>query len=178
MAPPKELPPKLLALIKALQTDASSVICPACDKKGFWDNAKKKADGVFKPTSPDYVCRNKECKGSDPVKDPKPYAVWLPKRVTSDEASGDLPGDPASDHNRPAVVLADAPETEETDPRTEARRRNYAAYKALWRDCAEFQRAVCEQGDPMERIPFDAASINAMAAAVAIGWDKLGLAVR
>ena len=62
-----------------------------------------------------------------------------PKRLTHAEASGDLPGDPASDHNRPAVVVADAPEPDETDPRKETRRKLLTAYESLWERCAAFQ---------------------------------------
>lgn len=35
--------------------------CPACGSE-MWDNRPKKASGVFKPTAPDFKCKNPDCK--------------------------------------------------------------------------------------------------------------------
>lgn len=43
--------------------------CPICHG-GMWDNRPKKADGTFSPTSPDFKCKNKDCKG----------IIWPPKK--------------------------------------------------------------------------------------------------
>ena len=36
------------------------MICPRCDSE-VWDNRPKKASGQFKPNSPDFTCKDKEC---------------------------------------------------------------------------------------------------------------------
>jgi len=37
------------------------MICPKC-KSEMWDNREKKKTGEFKSNSPDYACRNENCK--------------------------------------------------------------------------------------------------------------------
>lgn len=53
---------------------------PKCDKCGgaMWDNRAKKASGEFKDSSPDFSCKDKQCK----------HAVWLKDEPTAaDEAA-------------------------------------------------------------------------------------------
>ena len=181
--------PAHLALLEALLSDPARATCPICGKDGFWDNR----EGKKNPKSPDFKCKNKDCVGATPMKAKQPYAVWIPdgftpaaqpsKRLTHAEAAGDLPGDPASAYGEPPAA---PPSDEEPDPRHESRHTFLAAYEALWRRCAAFQREVCqpvqtadqETGEVRERIPYDAASINAMASTIAIQWDRLGVAPR
>jgi hypothetical protein len=42
--------------------------CPICGGE-MWDNRPKKASGEFKPTAPDFKCKDKECDGK----------IWPPK---------------------------------------------------------------------------------------------------
>ena len=46
-----------------------STACPKCGGP-MWDNREKKATGKFKPTSPDFSCKDKECGG----------AIWPEKK--------------------------------------------------------------------------------------------------
>jgi hypothetical protein len=48
---------------KKASTDAVPP-CPTCGGL-MWDNREKKASGEYKPKSPDFTCRNKECKNAD-----------------------------------------------------------------------------------------------------------------
>ena len=75
MAPPKAINPKLAAILHALIENPATVVCPACGATGFWDNRESKK----RPESPDFRCRNAECKGAKPVQDPRPYALWIPE---------------------------------------------------------------------------------------------------
>jgi len=63
--------------------------CPNCSSE-MWDNRPKKQSGEFKPTSPDFKCKNKECghvvwpaKGSESSKI-EPQATKLP--MTKDDS--------------------------------------------------------------------------------------------
>jgi hypothetical protein len=86
---------------------------------------------------------------------------------------------PAEDY--PSKTAAEDPPTgTEADPRKETRREQLAAYKALWRDMASFQREACQpaEGGDVERVPYDAASINASCSTLWIEWGKSGLMIR
>lgn len=51
-------------------SNVSGQTCPKCGG-GMWDNRAKKASGEFKPTSPDFACKDKKCK----------QGVWLEKEA-------------------------------------------------------------------------------------------------
>src|SRR2546430_8043270 len=43
--------------------------CPKCKNAEMWDNRPKKASGDFKPSSPDFKCKDSECG----------HVIWPPK---------------------------------------------------------------------------------------------------
>ena len=93
------------------------------------------------------------------------------KRLTAADAST-APEGPAKD--------AGAPPSDDLDAKHQAERdRLEGLYWDLWRRSAAFQEALCSKSEitegPVERIPFDAASINAMASTVMIQWERRGL---
>ncbi len=59
--------------------------CPDCGGE-MWDNRPKKASGQFKPTAPDFKCKDESCGG----------VIW-----PSDDTEGDGPGKPGNDLEDP-----------------------------------------------------------------------------
>jgi len=72
MAPPRAKRP-VSDRPQATGKDANdSQVCPDCGGE-MWDNREKKASGQFKPTSPDFACKDKQCG----------KAIWLEKKGKS-----------------------------------------------------------------------------------------------
>ena len=164
----RPLNPDHQRLIEDLLANPSTVMCPICGERGFWDNRENKKN----PKSPDWKCKNKACVGATPMKGKNPYAVWLPEGFTDAPAPASKrvpPPDTRSTGQKEfdAAVPPDeetgAPPKGATDapaPLTAAERlaEKTEAYFALARSVAAFQREL----STAHEAPFDMASVNAM----------------
>lgn len=203
--------PDHLRLIEDLLDNPAKAMCPICGERGFWDNRESKKNPKspdykcrnkacvgatpMKAKQPYAVWLPKDFPApatpSKRLPPPGPVVGALsPREVQgAEETAQSLRDDPDGDggHGAPPAEDYHAPDAvgspPEADPRKESRRKMYAAYLALWRDMANYQREVCTEegteGDgALERIPFDATSVNAAAAAVWIAWGQNGLLPR
>lgn len=169
--------------IRDLLADASTVVCPCCSQKGFWDNRTNKKS----EKGPDWKCKNQSCPGATPMKKKQPLGVWIPEDFQMPAPSPAAPRQTQTRQQFSEMMRDDVPPppvppelggpgieqaaTEALDERSQRIASIESGYLALYERVGHRLVAFGRAND----LPIDGVAINAAAATISIALDKKGL---